>query len=60
MPALGVDRGVDGGVDKGINEGIDGEGIGGGQKLLVLMAKSKKYGRRIEVLERRWNRVIVL
>lgn len=56
MPALGID----GGIDKGINKGINGEGIGGGQKLLVLMAKSKKYGRRMEVLERRWNGVIVL
>jgi hypothetical protein len=45
--------GINGGINKGINKGINGEGISEGQKLLVLMAKSKKYGRRIEVLGRR-------
>jgi hypothetical protein len=32
--------------------GVDGE--------VVLMAKLKKYGGKMEVLERRWNGVILL
>ena len=47
MPALGINRSI----NKGINKGINREGISKGQKLLVLIVKSKKYKRRIEVLE---------
>ena len=47
MPAFGINRGI----NKGINKGINREGISKGQKLLVLIAKSKKYKRRIKVLE---------